>query len=47
LKLEKIGKKILDEMGADEKPVDNVKKSAFKSVDSPLTEDDIVLCDNH
>jgi hypothetical protein len=40
LKQEKIGKKTLDDLCEDDKPVKRLKKSAICTVDSPLTDDD-------
>jgi hypothetical protein len=39
LKREKIGKKTLDEIRADDKPANTVKKSTHCTVDSPLTDE--------
>jgi hypothetical protein len=43
LKLEKIGKKTNDELGDDDQPIDVVGKTAFCTVDSPLSEEEIVM----
>jgi hypothetical protein len=43
LKREKIGKKTIDEISADDRPADAVKKSARQTVDSPLTEEDYTV----
>jgi hypothetical protein len=47
LKQEKIGKKTLDELCDSEKPVNKLKKSAIQTVNSPLTDDDVVVLGGH
>jgi hypothetical protein len=42
-KQEKIGKKTLDELCDDDKPVHKLKKCTIHSVDSQLTKDDVVV----